>query len=193
MKKVLIVLMVCGMILTFGSFAGAITDVIQSPTSYFIPEGTSVTTSPYYRWYNEDWGWTHNAIGGSITSAILGISAWDVDYSSGERDIIYAWENGVSAWVNLGVLAGNTNIWEYTEFTLGAAFFDDIANGLQVKIDIDSTNSARHWAVTLAKSVLATDGSGFPDPDPGTSVPEPATMLLLGLGLIGLAGLRRKE
>jgi hypothetical protein len=55
--------------------------------------------------------------------------------------------------------------------------------------------------VTLARNLIPADGIGLHWPvatcandyvDGTTSVPEPATMLLLGLGLIGLAGVRRK-
>lgn len=197
MKKILIVLMACGMILTFGSFAGAapVSDVINAPTGYFVPTDAQKWDSGYWRWYDEDWGWSHNAIAGPITSAELGISAFDVDYAGGERDIIYAWENsqngGAGDWVALGELAGGNAIWQFTKFTLSSDFYDDIINGLQVKIDIDSTHTSDTWAVTLAKSVLSVDGGGFPDPDPDP-VPEPATMLLLGGGLAGLGVLRRK-
>jgi hypothetical protein len=43
---------------------------------------------------------------------------------------------------------------------------------------------------TIKMSVQLTDAQG--NPVALTSVPEPATMLLLGLGLMGLAGVRRK-
>jgi hypothetical protein len=182
-----IIIMVLGILLTFGGLAAAgVTDTIQAPTPYFVPTDAQKYDAPYYRWYGEDWGWTHNSIGGTITSAALNISAFDVDYDQGERDIIWAYDSG--AWVNLGYLAGANDSWAFTNFPLGASFFDDIATGLQVKIEIDST--AAGWAVTLAKSSLSIDGGTLPPPQP---TPEPTTMLLLGSGILGLIGFGRKK
>jgi len=179
-----------------GSFAAqaATTDTVQYPSGYFVDSDANKYSSPYYRWYNEDWGWSHNAIGGSITSATLNISAFDVDYDApdGERDGIYAKDNG--SWTFLGYLSGGNDIWQFTNFTLGSNFYDDIASGLEVMIDIDSTHNYQNWAVTLAKSSLSVDGGALPSPTP-TPVPEPETyaMLLAGLGLLGLATRRRRH
>lgn len=194
MKK-LVLLVAVGLMLTVGGFAYAAptVDVVQTPTNYFVPTDGQKTNDPYYRYYNEDWGWSHNAIAGSFTSASLNISAYDVDWSNssgGEWDIIRA-KNNSGTWVELGHLDGNNNIWAYTIFALDLANFGlAINSGLEVEIDIDSTHNSNFWAVTLAKSTLSLDGGQGPGPEPGP-VPEPLTMLLLGLGLTGIAGARR--
>jgi hypothetical protein len=194
MMKKLVILIAVGVMLTFGSFAYAVTDIIQAPTGYFVPSDADKynETGGYYRRQSQDWGWNHNIIGGTITTATLSISAYDVDYAgqpglTGERDGVYAYDDGVKTF--LGYLAGSTDTWSYTTFTLSPAFYNDINSGLQVFFDIDMLGEG--WAVSLAKSVLATEGSDIPGPEPGP-VPEPLTMLLLGLGLTGLAGLRRR-
>ena len=185
MKKILLV--VLGLLLMFGTLANAtVTDVIQYPTEYFVDVDANKYDSPYYRWYGEDWGWTHNAIGGSITSATLNISAFDVDYSDGERDAIYAYDDSTKTF--LGYLAGGSDIWSYTTFALGASFYNDIASGLMVWMEIDTTHAG--WAVTLAKSALSIDGGTLPNPNPNP-VPEPATLLLFGVGLVGVGIARR--
>ena len=170
--------------------AAAITDTIQSPSGFFVPSDAQVLNSPYYRGANEDWQWQHNAIGSSFTSASLNISAYDVDFAQGERDEIFAMD-GMS-WVSLGYLTGTNNAWEFgNAFALGANFFDDIASGLKVRIDIDTTNAG--WVVTLGKSSLSLDGSVLPPPTPG--VPEPTTwaMLIAGFGLVGAMARRRRQ
>jgi hypothetical protein len=170
--------------------AAAITDTIQAPSGFFVPSNAQVYDAPYYRGAGQDWQWQHNAIGSSFTSATLNISAWDVDYASGERDEIFAMDG--ASWVSLGFLTGNDNAWEFgNAFVLGNNFFDDIATGLKVRIDIDTTNAG--WVVTLGKSSLALDGGVLPPPTPG--VPEPTTwaMLIAGFGLVGAVARRRRQ
>jgi hypothetical protein len=168
-------------------------DVKEFATGYFTPNEASATWAPYYRWYDEDWGWTHSAMAESIdTEAILWISAWDVDAASGELDLIYAYDEDSTTWIELGSLAGLDNAWGYTTFSLVNDLWDDVNEGLQVRIDIDSTNSRDYWAVSLAKSVLTIDGGQVPNPNPG-AVPEPATALLFGCGIVGLAAAGRRR
>ncbi len=169
--------------------AQATIDVVQANTGYFLPADTSFNTSPYYRTGSQDWSWTHNAINESIDSATLNIGAYDVD-SPDEVDNIYALDSGV--WTLLGPLTGVNNQYSYTSFTLGANFYDDIAAGLQVKVDIDAEDTGQ-WLLTLSKSVLQVNGGDLPPPTP-TAAPEPASwaMMLVGFGFAG-AALRRNR
>lgn len=197
MKKLISVLALAATVL-LGTYnpANALIDVVEAPTGYFTPNSAATYDYPYYRWAGEDWGWTHNVIGGTFSTATLSISAFDVDWAgqpqygyAGELDNIYAYDNGVKTLI--GSLSGENDQWSYTTFTLGSNFFDDIAAGLEVFMEIDARDEG--WAVALAKSVLTLDGGTLPNPNPGTTpVPEPSTILLLGAGLAGLGFARKR-
>ncbi len=193
MKSRIVLLTLCLTLLLSGlAFAAPVTDIVQAPTGYFVPDDSLKYDYTYWRGYYQDWEWTHGAIGGSFTTATLNISAFDVDNysadSSAEHDLIYAYDSG--AWILLGELAGASDIWSYTEFDLPTSLFDDIATGLQIKVDIDTTTNG-YWLLTLAKSVLTTDNGFIPDPEPNPT-PEPSTLALAALGLAGAFCLRRK-
>ncbi|GHE87308.1 PEP-CTERM sorting domain-containing protein [Thalassotalea profundi] len=188
-------------LLSMSASATLITDVQEynsnTATEYFVDVDSNKNNSPYYRNSSQDWEWVHNGIAGSFTSIILDISAFDVDSPSEEDDISIFDGN---SWVSLGNLIGRDQEWDFTQFDLSTYAWatTQVNNGLRVKIDIDSG-----WLVTLGKSVLTVDdgngnggGGSTCVPTPGipctsTSVPEPSTLLIFSLGLVGLQARRK--
>ena len=174
----------------------ALSPAVNATPNYFAPNSIATTDAPYYRSAGEGWDWTHNAVTSPFTTASLSISAYDVDNPSAqvgftdEIDQIYGFETSSGTWNLIGVLDGANDIYSFTTFDLGASWSDEISTGLMVRMLIDTTTQG--WAVTLAKSVLATDGAPIGNPNPGT-VPVPAAAWLFGSAVLGFLGMRRRN
>lgn len=109
-----------------------------------------------YRWGDEDFGWTHtfDPECKDIYDMMLSIRAWDVDYSGGERNAIYA--DGVF----VGYLRGGDRTWQTTNFDIDPEMLMD--GHLNVWVDIDETHSQHWWAVTIDWSRLRTHWDWVP-------------------------------
>lgn len=195
-----------GILATTGFAHAATVDTIDASSgqagTYFVPSAGQETDNPYYRGFGEDWGWQHNAIASGFTSAKLNISAYDVDEApctwNGpcELDVIEAYDSATSSWIALGSLSGDDNAFSFTEFDIYAAaggdLVDDIIAGLQVRILIDQNLPTQGWYVSLAKSVITTDGGNPGNPNPG-AVPLPAGAWLMLTAMGGIAAMRRRK
>ena len=206
MRKSVVICVLACLFLSLNSFAE--TYVIQDTQDatnwgdWFLPDGMHPKDGgpppkhlPYYRWDDNDWGWTHTVVfkkqPAEIISATLEIEAWDVDLYIYEVNKIYG--DGIY----LGDLIptpgqpegansyGYEAEWHTTKLYLKPDAIANLIDGqLDIWMDIDANTMMEPGegceAVTLRKSTLTVtysdvplDDTVFPPEDPNKPSEDP--------------------
>lgn len=196
-KSVLICVVVC-LFLSLNSFAKTlVVQDTQDATNWgdwFLPKGMDPKSGsppkylPYYRWDDNDWGWTHTIVFGNtlseIISATLEIEAWDVDIPIYEVNKIYGdgiylgdltpapdYPEGANSY---GYEAG----WNTTTLKLGPTALTALMDGtMDIWMDIDANTVMEPGlgceAVTLRSSTLTVFYSDDSTDEPSNPPDEP--------------------
>ncbi len=138
---------------------------------------------------------THNVLfsppADSITSAKIVLSHLDNSNTSGEM-----WFLDGDTSTQIGILAASNGSWNDQTFTLPSSLFSSISGGswaLELILRESTGGNDRLW---IDKSVLSGEYNPVTDPPPNpnvNAVPEPSTVILLGAGMVAIAGLRARK
>jgi len=137
----------------------------------------------------EDWEYAYHLSGNPGIAYDKGTSYIGQLYQIGSSSIIessapsgWIYRNGQEVLIDPSGTAFSSGSWYYADEESGS--YGHLVMEFEIPALWDPFCLGYHWAMTCGNDVIEAGGA---------PVPEPATMLLLGVGLIGLAGVGRKR
>jgi len=123
---------------------------------------------------------TNNSLTGSGNS---NLDLWIFEVGPDVEDTFVDISKDGTTWTNVGKVAGSTSGIDIDSYGFGTSDFFSF---------VRLTDDKYEGSTTGATAGADIDAIGAITTAPPVSAPEPTTMLLLGLGLLGLVGIRRK-